>query len=141
MNSINRYYTPEYVGERLKLAAEADKSLPKVGPARVKSAHPATLSMVSDAFMFGENWRENLRLKIEQTTRVSPTRESMREMDEAMGWLAYLDGPERRKALWCWAVGIPQFIIASRFKKSRQTIATWRDESLETIARRLNTTT
>lgn len=139
MDSLNRYYTPDYVGERLKLAAEADKKMPRVGPAHVKSGHPATLTMVNDAFMFGENWRENLKIKIESFTRVSPTREAIKEMDEAMGWLEYLDGPDKRKALWCWAAGIPQNIIAKRMKKSRQTIGAWNDQSLVDIARRLNT--
>lgn len=138
MDSLSKHVTPEYVGERLKLAAEADRALPWVGPAKVKSAHPATLSLAGDAFLFGENWRENLKIKIEQTTRVSPTMESMKMMDEAMGWLAFLDTVDKRKALWCWACGIPQFAIAQRMRKSRQTIATWKDQSLKDIADRLN---
>jgi hypothetical protein len=138
LDSLNRYITPEYVGERLKLAAETDKKMPRVGPAHVKSGHPATLTMVNDAFMFGENWRENLKLKIEAFTRVAPTRESMREMDEAMGWLQLIGTVERRRALWAWACGFPDSITARKVNKSRRLIGYWRDVDLKTIANNLN---
>ena len=138
LDSITRHITPEYVGERLKLAADADKKLPRVGPAHVKSAHPATLTMVNDAFMFGENWRENLKIKIEQFTRVAPDRETLRQMDEAMGWLRILPEADHRKALWCWALGFPDEITAKKLGRvKRRMIGNWRKADLQRIADKL----
>lgn len=139
MDSLSRHVSPEWVGERLKLAAEADRKLPRVGPARVKSAHPATLTMAGDAFLFGENWRENLKIKIEQTTRVQPDREALRMMDEAMSWLRMLPEADHRKALWCWALGFPDRITASKLGRVKpRTIGFWRKGDLQQIAEKLS---
>ena len=59
-------------------------------------------------------------------------------MDEALGWLAWIEDRRQVRLLWALALGVKPGRLAREFGVSRQTLAVWRRAALERLVGRLN---
>ena len=115
------HWTPRLIADRLAAAVEVLAQLPESGPRGYFSLWPLA---PNDAH------RDRAQLP-------SPLPEAIDRMDEALGWLCWLE-PEERRIVWLRAEGLPWKRITHRLGTGRTTAWQRWTMALLKIASRLN---
>lgn len=120
-------WTPQMVEERLAEAADVMRRLPEVRAPGYFNTWPKILPEFSD--LVGQ---EPPRLK-----RLPPSSDAISRMDEALGWLCWLEA-EDAKLVWARVSGSRWKAICWRFGISRTTAHRRWEYALSLMAWRLN---
>lgn len=113
------------IAERLREAAQTLRRLRGHGlkPQALRTHWPAVVRSSADAYGYYDN----------VTREPTPSSEQVKRMDEAIGWLLWLEDDER-KIVWGRACGIPWRALEDRDGRSSMTLRKYRNEALEEIA-------
>jgi hypothetical protein len=101
------------VADRLKEAAETLRRLPKEKISSLKSNWPETIPTWGD---YGD---EKARVRLGP-----PSPDTIDRMDEALGWMRWLE-PDETKLAWAVACGVNRKLIGAKFGIHRGTV--WRE--------------
>ena len=120
MSMPKTHWTPRLVAERLAEAADVLSRLPG-----------------ERARGFFDFWPRIIGAPCARARPAAPTPEAIDRMDEALGWLCWLD-PEERRLVWLRAEGLPWKRITHRLAIGRTTAWQRWTTALLKIAVRLN---
>lgn len=134
-------WSREAVAERLADAARTLKALPAKGcfPQVLGARWPAVVrgfwevwNALEDAAARRDYARERHR------AQAVPSAAAIDAMDEALGWLGWIEDRRHLRAAWALALGVKPGRVAQELGVSRQTVNVWQRGVLERIARQLN---
>ena len=117
-------WTPKMVAQRFEEAAETLNRLPGIHLQKLRANWPAVIQEIYE----GDD---------RTVPRGPPPGEAIDYMDEALGWLQWLDR-EQVKLVWSRAEGIPWKMILRRLGVCRATAWQWWMSALSEVATRLN---
>lgn len=134
-------WSREAVAQRLAEAARTLKALPAAGcfPRGLGARWPEVVRGFWEVWNALEGEAGRRRFAAERNHRpATPGAAAIDAMDEALGWLGWLEDRRHARLLWGLALGARPGRLAQELGVSRQTAHAWSRQALERIALRLN---
>ncbi|MGB0748931.1 MAG: DUF6362 family protein [Magnetospiraceae bacterium] len=125
---------------RVEEAVDSLRRLPMPKGSRPRGMFTAWPDHVSESF---DQWVGYNRHEV-ASRPAAPSARAIQRMDETLEWLRWIEDADRRKTLVmaCWAQRDGRMMSLRRIGKamgiSHQTAANWRDDALDSIAKKLN---
>jgi hypothetical protein len=123
---MKKKWDGKMVADRMEEAAATLKRLPDEKIRQLKSNWPETVPVWGD---YGD---EKTRLRLGP-----PSPDAIDRMDEALGWLNWLE-PNHARLVWARAERIPWKLIMRQFGRARSTLSAWWMSALCQMAAILN---
>ncbi len=145
MALAEKIWTPDEVRLRLNEAAQTLRRLPfprHGAPPRDYRTHwPEVVRTFWEVHNIALQSGEEIKTKVTPIDRgeirIRPSPAAIARMDEAIPWLYYILDPRHRRVVFARSLGLGCTRLAKQTGMHRNTIATWYDSGLSTIAQSL----